>query len=224
MFVFRPLAAATLLFTAACAQAQDPGPAAGPGDAGQDCAFAAQHFESFAARTPTEGARNGFSALWLTLDESRSELEALLTQEDRERGPNAPYAMGYRPEFARAVEALSPADIDRFHAALGEGGAIDCAQIDTGSDPFTDDLRGFIDWAEGQMMNPDPGAPEGAQSLAMSRPILFDEGRRVLFAESYTYTPIPLSRPPSALLTFVVQVRGEQGWDHEASLLLARSG
>lgn len=189
-----------------------------------ECAFAAARFEAFIAAAPPGDIRNAISANWLTTPAERDALAALIAQEGRERGPDAPFAMGYRPDFARAIEPLSEADIDRFHAGLTQPGPITCDGVDTASEPFTGDLRGFLDWAEGQMVNPDPGAPDGAQTLAMSRPVIFDDGHRALYAESYTYTPIPLSRPPSAILAFVVYVREDQDWTHEASMILARGG
>jgi hypothetical protein len=189
-----------------------------------ECAFAASRFEVFIAEAPPGDIRNAISANWLTTPAERDALAALLAQEGRERGPDAPFAMGYRPDFARAIEPLSEADIDRFHAGLTLPGAITCDGVDTAADPFTDDLAGFNTWAEGQMMNPDPGAPEGAQTLAISRPMIFDGGGRALVAQSYTYTPIPLSRPPSATLAFMVYERDGAGWTHAASMILARGG
>lgn len=231
MTLIRTLAAATIVCAAGCAQAEPaPSAAADPLSVIQmsledaACLFAQDRFASFIRETPPGEVRNAVSARWLTLQESRSELAALLAQQDREQGPDAPFAMGYRPEFARAIDALRAAHIDRFHADLIRPGTIACRRIDTAAEPFTDDLRGFLDWAEAQMMNPDPGAPEGAQTLAISRPVYFDGDSRVLVAESYTYTPIPLSRPPSATLAFVVYVREDENWMHEASMILARSG
>ncbi|MCR9129169.1 MAG: hypothetical protein NXI12_06580 [Alphaproteobacteria bacterium] len=234
MTLIRTLAAAAIVCTAGCAQAEPaPSAAAGPLSArpviqmslaDAACLFAQDRFAGFIRETPPGEVRNAISAQWLTLQESRSGLAALLAQQDRDQGPDAPFAMGYRPDFARAIDALRDAHIDRFHAGLTRPGPIACRRIDTAADPFTEDLRGFLDWAEAQMMNPDPGAPDGAQTLAISRPVYFDGDTRVLVAESYTYTPIPLSRPPSATLAFVVYVREDGDWMHEASMILARGG
>mgnify|MGYP006275654531 FL=1 len=221
MTVIRSLAAVGAVFTASCAQAQDGRATAAPESA---CALAKQRFETFIAHTPPGDVRNALSAEWLSLPQDRDALAGLLAQSGRERGPDAPFAMGYRPDFARSVEALTDADIDRVHVNLTRLGAITCAGVDTTDEPFTEDLAGFNAWAEGQMMNPDPGAPEGAQSLALSRPVIFDGGGRALVAESYSYTPIPLSRPPSAMVTLNVYRRDGAAWVREASIVVARSG
>ena len=189
-----------------------------------ECALAASRFDAFIAEAPPGDIRNAISADWLTTPAERETLAALLSQEERERGPDAPFAMGYRPDFARAVEALTEADIDRFHTGLSLPGPVACEGVNTALDPFTDDLAGFTAWAEAQMMNPDPGAPEGAQTLAISRPLLFDEGRRALVMRSYSYTPIPLSRPPSATVSFEVFERDGGDWAREASMIVARGG
>jgi len=189
-----------------------------------ECSFAAQRFDGFITQTPPGDVRNAVGSDWLVLDYTPDEVADLIAQAGRERGPHAPFAMGYRPDFARAVAALSEEDAARFHGHLTTPAGIACHELETDAPPFTDDLRSFLDWAEDQMINPDPGAPEGAQTLAMSRPVIFDDGHRALFAESYTYTPIPLSRPPSATLAFVVYVREDEDWTHEASMILARGG
>lgn len=189
-----------------------------------ECGFAAQRFDGFITQTPPGEVRNAVGSDWLVLDYTAEEVAELIAQADRERGPDAPFAMGYRPDFARAVAALTEDEAARFHQHLTMPAPIACPGLETGAPPFTDDLRGFLDWAEDQMVNPDPGAPDGAQTLAMSRPVIFDDGHRALYAESYTYTPIPLSRPPSATLAFVVYVREDEDWTHEASMILARGG
>lgn len=199
-------------------------PLTGPGVSQAECAFAASRFEAFIANTPPGDIRNAISSNWLTLPTDRDALAALISQTGRERGSHAPFAMGYRPDFARAVESLTAADIDRFHAGLTQTGAIACAFVDAAAEPFTNDLAGFNAWAEGQMMNPDPGAPQGAQSLVLSRPVIFHGGDRALVAESYSYTPIPLSRPPSALITLDVYQRDGAAWVREASMVVSRSG
>ena len=207
-----------LLTSAALAAASEPdapAPAA--------CALAAQSVEAFLAGAEP-GVRSAVSSSWLTRSLERGELAALLSQDERERGPDASFAMGYRPDFDYAIQRLTEADIDRFHAALTEGGAILCDGLDTGEAPFTDDLAGFNAWAEGQMMNPDRGAPEGAQSLALSRPVTFDGGNRAIAARAYSYTPIPFSRPPSAFVTLDVYEHDGDAWTHEASIFAARSG
>ena len=134
------------------------GPHIAPAQA--ECAFLSSRFEAFIAEAPPGDIRNAIDADWLTSGMTRSELAALLAQDGREGGPDAPFAMGYRADFARAIETLSDADIDRFHTGLTQPGPITCDGVDTAAQPFTDHLAGFNAWAEGQMMNPDPGAPE----------------------------------------------------------------
>lgn len=201
---------------------------ADPGQGGSvqlaECAFAQARFAEFTGGASSGDIRPAIGADWLMLEYDRTELAGLVHQSDRERGPDAPFAMGYRPDFARAIAALTDAQLDIFHTGLTQEAAIDCSQLDTAHAPFTEDMAGFLEWAEGQMFNPDPGAPDGAQTLGLSRPVFFDDGRRVLVAESYTYTPIPLSRPPSALLTLVVYVGEGEGWTHEASIVISRMG
>ncbi|MEQ8434624.1 MAG: hypothetical protein RIA71_10315, partial [Oceanicaulis sp.] len=207
-------------YTGACADTSAPGAELTPAE----CIFVAGRFEAFIAETPSGDVRSVIDADWLTRTEERAILEALLAQDGRERGPDAPFAMGYRPEFARAVAPLTDADIERFHTGLTTPGPVDCVEVNTGAQPFTDDMAGFMAWADDQMVNPDPGAPEGAQTLSLSRPVIFDEGARALVMQAYSYTPIPLSRPPSASITLVVYLKDEGGWVHEASLVIARSG
>lgn len=222
------------LFAAACAQTPDAPVAPTDTDAARRvvqtsveeaaCRFAQSRFSRFTAQAG-QGVRQRISSQWLTLDIDEETLRDAISQADRERGANAPYAMGYRPEFAGAVDGLDSPQIDRLYSHLNTPGLIDCHQVETGAEPFTDDLSGFIAWADGQMMNPDPGAPDAAETLAVSHPIFFQDGRRVMVVESYSYTPIPISRPPSAHLAIVVYELDEGGgWAHSASILLARAG
>lgn len=222
------------LFAAACAQTPDAPVAPADTEAARPvvqtsvdeavCRFAQSRFSRFTAQAGS-GVRQRISSQWLTLNLDEEALRDAISQADRERGANAPYAMGYRPEFAGAIDGLDSSQIDRLYSHLTTPGPIDCDQIETGGEPFTDDLSGFMAWADGQMMNPDPGAPDAAETLAMSRPIHFQDGRRMMVAESYSYTPIPISRPPSAHLAIVVYELDEDGsWTHAASILLARAG
>lgn len=188
------------------------------------CLFTRARVETFVDGVDLATERLAVSAFWLTAPMDRGGLAALLAQEDRERGPDAPFAMGYRPDFARAIETLSDAQLDRFHAGLASTALISCAGLDVYSEPFTEDIAGFERWAEDQMLNPEPNAPAAAQSLALSRPVHFDGGARVLVAEAFSYTPIPLSRPPSSALVFAVYQRDGAQWRHEASIIIARAG
>lgn len=74
------------------------------------------------------------------------------------------------------------------------------------------------------MSNPDPDAPPAVETLSLSRPIFFDGNNRVLVAEAYSFTPIPISRPPSGLIGFTVYVRDGAEWTREAGILLNRMG
>lgn len=232
--MIRSLLPGFALFAAACAQT--PAAPATPADTETErpvvqmsveeaaCRFAQSRVSRFTAQAG-QGVRQRISSQWLTLDLDEEALRNAISQADRERGPNAPYGMGYRPEFAAAIEGQEDWLVDRLYSHVTTPGPIDCHQIDTGAEPFTDDLSGFMAWADGQMMNPDPGAPDAAETLAISRPIHFQDGRRVMVAESYSYTPIPISRPPSAHLAIVVYELDEDGsWTHAASILLARAG
>lgn len=188
------------------------------------CMFTRTRVEVFVANTSADDTRAAVSASWLSLPMDRATLAATLTQEGRERGSDAPFAMSYRPDFARAIVGLTEAQLDLFHDGLTTDGPIQCPGIETQADPFNADIGGFQRWAEEQMMNPDPGAPPGAATLAISRPVDFDGGARVLVAEAYTFTPIPLSRPPSASLVFAVYQRDGAQWRREASIIAARAG
>lgn len=188
------------------------------------CLFTRTRVETFVANTGADDTRAAVSASWLSLPMDRAALAATLSQEDRERGADAPFAMGYNPEFARAIRGMTDAQLDRFHDGLTTDGPIQCPGIETQADPFNADIGGFQRWAEEQMMNPDPGAPPGAATLAISRPVHFDGGARVLVAEAYTFTPIPLSRPPSASLVFAIYQRDGAQWRREASIIIARAG
>ena len=188
------------------------------------CRFAQSRFSRFTTQAGQD-VRQRISSQWLTFNIEEEALRNAISQADREQGANAPYAMGYRPEFATAVEGLEDRRIDRLYGHLTTPGPIACRQIDTGAEPFTDDLAGFVAWADDQMMNPDPGAPDAAETLAVSQPIFFQDGQRAMVVESYSYTPIPLSRPPSAHLAIVVyELDADGGWVHSASILLARAG
>lgn len=232
--MIRSLLPGFAFFTAACAQTPGAPVTPAEAEAGRPvvqmsaeeaaCRFAQSRFSRFTAQAG-QGVRQRISSQWLMLDIDEEALRDAISQADRERGANAPYAMGYRPEFADAIEGLEDWRIDGLYDHLTTPGAIDCRQIETGVEPFTDDLSGFIAWADGQMMNPDPGGPDAAETLAISRPIHFQDGRRVMVVESYSYTPIPISRPPSAHLAIVVYaLEDDGGWTHSASILLARAG
>ncbi len=188
------------------------------------CMFTRTRVEAFVANTSADDTRAAVSASWLSLPMDRATLAATLTQEGRERGSDAPFAIGYTPDFARAIAGLTEAQLDLFHDSLTTEGPIQCPGIETQADPFNDDIRSFQRWAEEQMTNPDPGAPPGAATLAISRPVDFDGGARVLVAEAYTFTPIPISRPPSASLVFAVYQRDGAQWRREASIIAARAG
>jgi hypothetical protein len=213
----------TALLAAATLTASQP-PAAPMPPAEAACMFMGERVETFVRNAAADDTRGAVSASWLSLPMDRADLAATLTQEGRQRGSDAPFAMGYNPEFARAIEGLTDAQLDLFHDGLTTGGPIQCPGIETQADPFNDDIRSFQRWAEEQMMNPDPGAPPGAATLAISRPVHFDGGARVLVAEAYTFTPIPISRPPSASLVFAVYQRDGAQWRREASIIAARAG
>jgi hypothetical protein len=188
------------------------------------CLFAQARVETFVANTGTGDTRAAVSASWMSMPIDQADLAALLAQEGRERGSDAPFAMGYNPEFAQAIEGLTDAQLERFHDGLAAERPIECPRMNTQAEPFNDDISRFQRWAEEQMMNPDPGAPSGAETLAISRPVHFDGGARVLVAEAYTFTPIPLSRPPSASLVFAVYRQDGAQWLREASIIIARAG
>jgi len=188
------------------------------------CMFMSERVETFVSNTSADDTRGAVSASWLSLPMDRAALAETLTQEGRQSGSDAPFAMGYTPDFATAIESLKEAQLDLFHDGLTTGGPIQCPGIETQADPFNADIRGFQRWAEEQMMNPDPGAPPGAATLAISRPVHFDDGARVLVAEAYTFTPIPISRPPSSSLVFAVYQRDGAQWRREASIIAARAG
>lgn len=188
------------------------------------CLFAQARVETFVANTGAGDTRAAVSASWMSMPIDQADLAALLAQEGRERGPNPPFAMGYNPEFAQAIEGLTDAQLERFHDGLAAERPIECPRMNTQAEPFNDDISRFQRWAEEQMMNPDPGAPAGAETLAISRPVHFDGGARVLVAEAYTFTPIPLSRPPSASMVFAVYRQDGAQWRREASIIIARAG
>lgn len=213
----------TAILAAASLTASQPAAAHMP-PAEAACTFMGERVETFVSNAAADDTRAAVSASWLSLSMDRADLAATLTQEGRERGANAPFAMGYNPEFARAIEGLTEAQLDLFHDGLTTDGPIQCPGIETQADPFSADIGSFQRWAEEQMMNPDPGAPPGAATLAISRPVDFDGGARVLVAEAYTFTPIPLSRPPSASLVFAVYQRDGAQWRREASIIAARAG
>lgn len=210
------LAAASLTASQSAAAPMPPSEAA--------CLFMREKVETFVRNTAADDTRAAFSASWLTLSMDRATLAETLTQEGRPRGSDAPFAMGYNRDFARAVRRLTDAQLDQFHDGLTTEGPIECPGIETQADPFNDDIRSFQRWAEEQMTNPDPGAPPGAATLAISRPLLFNGGARLLVAEAYTFTPIPISRPPSASLVFAVYQRDGAQWRREASIIIARAG
>lgn len=189
------------------------------------CMFTRTRVEAFVANASADDTRAAVSADWISLPMDRAGLASLLAQEGRERGPNPPpFAMGYNREFAQAINGLTDAQLDRFHDGLAAEGPIQCPHVDTQAEPFNDDINRFQRWAEEQMMNPDPDAPPGAATLAISRPVDFDGGARVLVAEAYTFTPIPISRPPSASLVFAIYQRDGAQWRREASIIIARGG
>ena len=187
------------------------------------CMLVGQRLQAFYEEAGPD-VRSAISANWLSSPGDRTALVALLNQDGRASGPDAPFAMGYQPDFAEAIAGLTESDMDQIHANLTTPGPIDCGGANLSAEPFTDDLSGFLSWAEDQSLNPDPEAPAGAQTLALSRPTVFDGGARALVVESYSYTPIPLSRPPSAHVIGVIYERGPQSWVQEASIFVARSG
>jgi hypothetical protein len=189
-----------------------------------ECAFTADRFADFVAPGEANGHRMAADANWLTSPGDRDTLAADLRQEGRIDGPDAPFGMAFNADFAEAIAGLSDDDLDYAHAALTVPGAIACENLDLSAGAFTDDIIGVQRWAEAQMMGPDPGAPPAVQTLSLSRPIVFDGGTRVLIAEAYSFTPIPISRPPSAMVAYTIYKADGQSWIREASMVLARGG
>jgi hypothetical protein len=188
------------------------------------CAFLVDRVGDFAGPGEQTGHRMAVGANWLTLAMSREDLAAALRQDGRDGGSGAPFGMAYNEDFAAAISALDDADIDYFHAALTQDGAIACDRVDTSAAPFEADIAAVQRWAEAQMVAPDPGAPPAVETLSLSRPAFFDGDNRVLVAEAYTFTPIPISRPPSGLIGFTVYVREGAEWTREAGIVLNRMG
>jgi hypothetical protein len=188
------------------------------------CAFIAGRFADFVIPGEAKGHRMAVDANWLTSPGDRNTLAAGLRQDGRIDGPGAPFGMAFKADFAEAIAGLSDDDLDYAHAALTTPGAITCEILDISAAAFTDDITGVQRWAEAQMMDPDPGAPPAVETLSLSRPTVFDDGTRVLIAEAYTFTPIPISRPPSAMVAFTVYKDQGQTWVREASIILARGG
>jgi len=188
------------------------------------CAFTAERIAAFADPAEANGHRAAVDAGWLTLPVERDALASMLAQEDRASETDAPFGMAYNAAFAAAIEALSDEAIDRLHADMTQDGPIACAGLDTGAAPFADDIIGVQRWAEAQMIDPDPDAPPAVETLSLSRPAFFDSDRRVLVAEAYSFTPIPISRPPSALIGFTVYRRDGGAWVREAGIILQRMG
>ncbi|MCP2671846.1 hypothetical protein NHF40_12985 [Maricaulaceae bacterium EIL42A08] len=188
------------------------------------CAFLADRVGDFVGPSEQNGHRMAVGANWLATPGERDQLAAVLRQEGRQSGPDAPFGMAYNEDFAAAIGAMTEADIDAFHAALTTEGTIACDRLDTSESPFEADIAGVQRWAEAQMSNPDPDAPPAVETLSLSRPIFFDGNNRVLVAEAYSFTPIPISRPPSGLIGFTVYVRDGAEWTREAGILLNRMG
>jgi hypothetical protein len=188
------------------------------------CAFLVDRVGDFVGPSQTNGHRMAVSANWLATPGERDQLASVLRQEGRQSGPDAPFGMAYNEDFAAAIGAMTEANIDSFHAALTTEGSIPCAQLDTSAAPFETDIAEVERWAEAQMTNPDPDAPPAVETLSLSRPTFFDGNNRVLVAEAYTFTPIPLSRPPSAFIGFTVYVQDGGEWTREAGILLNRMG
>ncbi|MGX6646309.1 hypothetical protein ACWCOP_00010 [Maricaulaceae bacterium MS644] len=160
---------------------------------------------------------------WAASPAPRAELADLIAQEGRAR-ENAPFGFEYDEVFAQAAAAITGEDLDRIAAAWSSPGRIECPGLDTEAEPFNADMAAFQAWSEANMTAPEPGAPDGAATLALSRPVLFDAGSRLIVIEQSSYTPFPLSRPPSALAAVVIYERLDGAWVREASIVLARGG
>lgn len=186
------------------------------------CAFARQRIDAASVAPPVEVAL-AVSPDWAASPAPRGRLADLLSQRGRGR-EGAAFGFAFDEAFADAAAPLTDADLDRIAAAWARAAPIACPGLDTGSPPFTADMGAFLAWAEANMAAPEPGAPDGATTLALSRPVLFDDDRRLIVIEQSSYTPMPISRPPSALAAVVIYRRGEAGWDREASLVIARGG
>ncbi|MEQ8404814.1 MAG: hypothetical protein RKE49_06940 [Oceanicaulis sp.] len=186
------------------------------------CAFVRQRVHRARVSPPVEVAL-AVSPDWAASPAPRAELADILAQEGRQR-ENAPFGFAYDEDFAGAAEALTDGDIDCIAAAWSQDGRIDCDGLDLGAAPFNPDMTGFQSWAQANMIEPEPGAPTGAATLALSRPVLFDGGARLIVMEQSSYTPIPLSRPPSALVAVVIYAREGDAWSQQASMVLARGG
>ncbi|MGJ3231765.1 MAG: hypothetical protein ACFE0P_08205 [Oceanicaulis sp.] len=186
------------------------------------CAFLRQRLQDARTAPPVRIAL-AVSPDWAASPAPRAELADLLAQAGRGED-GAAFGFAHDAAFAEAAAALTDADLERIAEAWSKSGPIDCPELDLGADPFTDDTAGFHAWAEAQARDPGPDAPRGAATLALSRPVLFDDGRRLIVLEQSSYTPIPLSRPPSALAAVVIYVRDEDAWAQAASLVLARGG
>ncbi len=188
------------------------------------CAFLMDRVGDFVGPSEGNGHRMAVGANWLATPGERDQLASILRQEGRQSGPDAPFGMAYDEDFATAISGMSEPDIDYFHAALTSEGPITCDRLDTAAAPFEADIAAVQRWAEAQMTNPDADAPPAVETLSLSRPTFFDGNTRVLVAEAYTFTPIPLSRPPSGLIGFTVYVREGGEWTREAGILLNRMG
>ena len=160
---------------------------------------------------------------WAASPTPRAEIADLLAQEGRAR-EDAAFGFAYREDFAEAAAPLTDADIDRIAAAWSQDGPIDCAGLDLSAAPFNADMAGFQAWAQASTIEPEPDAPHGAATLALSRPVLFDGARRLIVMEQTGHTPIRLSRPPSARVAVVIYAREGEGWTRQAALVLARGG
>lgn len=188
----------------------------------QACDFARQRFDRARIAPPVEIAL-AISPDWAASPTPHADLADLLRQEGRD-AENAPFGFAYDDAFAEAAGTLTEADIDRIAQAWSRGGPIRCEGVDTGAEPFNSDMAAFQAWAEVNMIEPEAGAPDGAATLALSRPVLFDDGNRLIVIEQSSYTPIPISRPPSALVAVAIYARQGETWAQEASIVLARGG
>jgi hypothetical protein len=185
------------------------------------CAFAAARFAR--AQAAAADTALAISPNWSAGPVARTELADLLSQRGR-GGGNAPFGFEYNADFAAAAEALTGEDMDRIADAWSAAAPIDCPAIDTAAPPFNADMAAFDAWAQAAMLSPGPDDPDGASTLAVSRPVLFDGADRLIVIEQSSFTPIPLSRPPSALVAVVIYARAEADWVREASIIVARGG
>lgn len=219
------IAGSLSLGPASGAALQEPGPERGARleayAAGEACAFLQQRVARMRADAGADAL--AVSPDWVASPTPRADLEALLRQEGRAR-ENAPFGFAYNADFAEAAQALTDADLDRIGEAWAQGGAVRCDGLDTGAAPFNADMAGFSAWAQASMTDPGPDAPPGASTLGLSRPVLFDGSERLIVIEQSSYTPIPLSRPPSDAVVVAIYAKDAERWTRAASLLLARAG